>query len=285
MGKNILKRTAGFLLLVTVMLQEPLLSAEETETGIRTAVEISKTSVYLWERVLLRYYIYTSGSDEIKIDDIKNVPVAPALMMEKIDENIGLKTVMINGKKMVRRHICTFECIPEKTGTLETGTGSAVISYDRGSGLSGFSRIRYLMFEKRKIKVLPLPAKGRPHDYSGHVGNFRIKVSGNNRRVNLSEMTVLTISVEGTGNIYGRRRPVLVPGYGFNCIIMEEKTRKFTEGGKVRVRNTYSLNISPLVTGKLDVGYLKLDFFDPEKRRYATVKSERIYLDVTDGKK
>ena len=131
------------------------------------------------------------------------------------------------------------------------------------------------------IEVLPLPEEGRPADFSGAVGQWKLDVTAKPTDVAVGDPITVTIKVSGNGNIDTVPMPKLGPLDGFKTYDPTTKTTKDdlnTTGERVMQQ--------VLIAKSTDVKELpevRLAYFDPEARAYKTAVQSPIKLVVKAG--
>lgn len=136
------------------------------------------------------------------------------------------------------------------------------------------------------LEVRPLPVAGRPADFSGLVGQFRLEATFNRSVLKTGETTTLTVNVRGRGSILGVRPPVVEFGDGVKVYpdkpeIVEEVDRQDGIVGRAAFR--YAL--VPTRAGELKSPPVRLVYFDPQKDSYETLTADPGLLSVRQGEK
>ena len=138
-----------------------------------------------------------------------------------------------------------------------------------------------LVSPETALTVLPLPAEGKPDNFSGAIGRFTLEVKAQPTDVGPGDPITLTMTVQGTGN-FDRVEPPAFNGNG------EWKsytpTTRFTPGGAPgqgsKVFEQAIIAKDPATTA---IPPLTFSFFDPETRQYQTLHSAAIPLRVSKG--
>ena len=60
-----------------------------------------------------------------------------------------------------------------------------------------------------KVNVKPLPVEGRPDDFTGTIGSFRIRAVADKSEIEVNQAVTVTVSITGTGNIKSVGEPAL----------------------------------------------------------------------------
>jgi len=122
------------------------------------------------------------------------------------------------------------------------------------------------------LKVLPLPAEGRPPEFTGAVGRFSVSAHAHPREVRLGESFKLVLLIEGNGNLASFTPPQLNQLEG--CHVLGQVD------DKGRTRRTVTYDIAPLTAALREVPPIQFAFFDPGVPGYRTVETARLPLDV-----
>jgi len=135
-----------------------------------------------------------------------------------------------------------------------------------------------------KIKVLPLPETGRPADFSGAVGSFKIDITGSNvTRIETNEQYKFTLTVSGNGHPdYIPKPEIELPDSIELFTESAEKDLKPSGGTAVGTR-TFKMIIVPHEAGEFTLPPFSFSYFDIETGTYRTAKSQRIRLFVLQG--
>ncbi|UCD18294.1 MAG: protein BatD [Candidatus Zixiibacteriota bacterium] len=133
------------------------------------------------------------------------------------------------------------------------------------------------------ITVRPLPNENKPSDFSGTVGDFTIKSSVDKRSVDVNQPVTVTYKISGTGNIKTIAEPDIGELDNFRVYrsSSSEKISKINEiiGGTKIFEEVYI----PKRAGKLTIPGVSLNFFNPITRKYRTLQTKSIVLNVTAG--
>ncbi|MCP3954598.1 MAG: protein BatD [Desulfobacterales bacterium] len=131
-----------------------------------------------------------------------------------------------------------------------------------------------------RLNVRPLPVADRPADFSGLVGRFTIDSRLEPASVNVGESATLTVFVSGRGNV--KRIPDLAlektPGlkhYKDQPVLTARQEADGWQGSK-----TMKWALVPEESGDHVLPSFALSFFDPEARRYQTIRTPRRTLSV-----
>ncbi|MFH1502627.1 MAG: BatD family protein [Candidatus Eisenbacteria bacterium] len=132
------------------------------------------------------------------------------------------------------------------------------------------------------VEILPLPSEGRPDDFDGTVGRYRVTTSLDSRTVSELEPVTLTLKIEGTGNVRTVPEPTLPDLPDFKIYESGSSTQT-TKNGSVGGVKRYEYVLVPQSSGRKTIPEFGLSFFDPAAGSYGRSDSRPITLDVTPG--
>ena len=172
------------------------------------------------------------------------------------------------------------------TGAGTHAVGTLAVSCDipqkrsRRGGLLAFGRSRSLLLqsEELQIEVLPLPAQGRPAEFTGAVGRFQLGVAAQPTQVAAGDPVTLQVIVEGEGNM-AAVQPLQVdaaPGVKIYDPKVEEEER--ITNGVYGGRRLFEYILIPEQGGTLNIPPLRFAYFDPHQGRYEVLKSAPIAI-------
>ena len=125
------------------------------------------------------------------------------------------------------------------------------------------------------LTVLPLPAEGRPPNFSGAVGHFDLESSVDLHRVRVGEPLELSLAVHGEGNFDRVSTRGLPDSDQFKTYSPSVKQQ---DDGK-----TFVQAVVPQKPGATEIPPVGLAFFDPDQGSYVTARSKPIPIEVRPG--
>ncbi|MDR3049662.1 MAG: BatD family protein [Elusimicrobiota bacterium] len=134
---------------------------------------------------------------------------------------------------------------------------------------AGQTQVKDLETKNLKIKVLPLPQEGRPNNFFGAVGEFKIKAFVDKTQVNTNDPVTLTVEVSGDANM----KSVVKLDFAVENSLRKYDTivSKATADSKV-----FSTILIPLTPGEKTIPQIELSFFNPKTKKYETVRTQTI---------
>lgn len=130
------------------------------------------------------------------------------------------------------------------------------------------------------IQVSELPAKGRPAQWAGAVGRFRIRLALDQKEVHAQSATDLLVEVSGKGNFQQLTTPRLTWPQGLEGF--EPRITDQLEKMDVPVSGTRTFRV-PFVArepGQYTLPAVEFSYFNTDSNRYVTVRSNELAIEV-----
>ncbi|HSM35180.1 MAG TPA: BatD family protein [Longimicrobiales bacterium] len=130
------------------------------------------------------------------------------------------------------------------------------------------------------LVVLDLPASGRPDDFQGAVGRYRVAARLQPGATTAGDGVRLEVTVTGSGYVKPLPAPALRPATGLELLSpMEEADIRTTNQG-LEGDKTFSWIVVPERPGTFELPEVRYPYFDPDLRRYAVARSAPLRLEV-----
>jgi hypothetical protein len=194
--------------------------------------------------------------------------------------------------------------IPKKSGqfTIEPGTVAfqALVGYQRQNnpfgndffsnffnnsfGLSkqGVYKQRVIPSNDLKLTIRALPENGRPSDFSGLVGEYRIEAKAEPMSVSVGDPITLTIEISGPEYLEPVDMPPLTNQADFakNFKIPAERANAEISGKK----KLFTQTIRPMNADITQIPPISLSYFDTGSQTYKRVETKAIPLTVSQAR-
>lgn len=158
------------------------------------------------------------------------------------------------------------------------------LSYALRQSASYFSReeAHSLKAESVTVVVRALPAENKPADFSGAVGVLKASVALDAATARVGDPLVLTLKVQGSGNIKLLPRPTLelewatsVPG--------TERLQMDTSGAVVRGAKEFDWILTPTRDGEVATPTIPYSYFNPNTKKYEVAEAAPVTFAVNAG--
>ncbi len=254
----------------------------------------SKSTVYKGEEIIVTYDLYyllkvqTFNTD--KLPDAKNfwVEQFPSNNRPKITREI------VEGKAFNKATLMKVAYFPTNTGKLQIDPMHISCEIQVASKRSNsffddpfFSDSFFGNTEERKIKsnsiditVLPFPEKNQPQNFNGLTGGFAVQSTIDTLKIKQDEAITLKYKISCRGNVSAVKIPS--PDFPENVEVFDPKISKKinNKGNNIRGSLIYEYILIPREPGTLRIPALEFSYFDPERKKYSQVVSEKYTVEV-----
>jgi hypothetical protein len=259
----------------------------------------SDTSQTLFARALIpskQVYLGQTMPVEIAVFSRADVPLRGLGGFNYEADGLGFKfqPKLKSGNQVINGESFNVEVIdgvisPTRTGTLNFGPcvlKAQLMVQRQGSGNSMFDQMMGrvevreapLTVEVVPIEVLALPTEGRPADFAGAIGQWKLDVTAKPTEVAVGDPITLTIKVTGNGNIDTVPIPTMGSLDGFKTYDPTTKTTK-DDLNTTGERSIQQVLIAKSTEVK-ELPEVRLAYFDPGAKAYRTAAQSPIKLVV-----
>ena len=284
--------------------------AQGTADGSRDMFIMSKVSssdVYVGEMVRIDYTLYIKPEIKLSIPSIASEPKFTNFLKERIDiPNNELRTLVQtirNGVKYNTLPLASYWISPTSAGERNIEALTAVVPVevrtkrrnasnffndpffddDLFSTFRNYSE-KTVLSEDIKINVNPLPQEGKPADFAGAVGTFRINSTLDNDSVSVNEAVNFKITVSGTGNLNDINE--LKPDFPADLEVYDPKRTVILEpDNKNTGRVVFEYLLLPRNPGKHKISDISFSYFDIKSKKYRTVSATGRTITATGSDK
>ena len=128
--------------------------------------------------------------------------------------------------------------------------------------------------------VLDLPAEGRPGDFTGAVGQFKVSSELSDSQVTAGDPLTLRMKVSGQGNFDRVRSPMLGDVDHWK-VYPATSTFSPADHSNFRGDKTFEQPVVATDPGRQTLPGLTFSYFDPDQRRYETARTDPVTVDVS----
>ncbi len=232
-------------------------------------------SVWLGEPVVVSWYLYAENrADSFETLMEKDHPGYGKTIHEQ-PRSLNYEEVTYRDRRFQRALIKRSVIYPQQVGRIKLPTLTGRVKF---SGWQS-NLNRNLDSEDSWLDVKPLPA-GKPADFSGAVGKFRISQSFSASKISLGEALICTVTVSGRGN-FGQFIPQPFPkiaGFQISEPGVQDNLKNAIDGTR---RIVYTL--IPKETGDYEIPGAEFSWFDSSTGSYQVFRGQGITLKVKQG--
>lgn len=247
---------------------------------------VPRTSVYEQEALPVSYRIYAAS--RFGIIDAKP-PIYDGFISQSTEDRSVAQLMRedYQGATYQTADIVKEILFPQRAGALQIPSAEITlqipIEVDDDPFL-GQMMERKLRTSPQTITVKPLPEQGKPEDFSGAVGKFKVKASLSSTEFKTNEAVTLTYQIEGVGNLKIAKIPTLSFTRELEAYDPSDATEQKATDNIVQARRSIQYNVIPRHTGKYELPILRFSFFNPTTQTYESVSTEPITISVTQGR-
>jgi hypothetical protein len=157
----------------------------------------------------------------------------------------------------------------------------AALTYSLPLSTSFFSREETYELHTDSVRfvAIDVPASGRPTDYAGAVGSLRATASIESPNARMGDPIVLTVRLDGRGNVKLLPRPTLSVDWA-TVALGEERVRLDTAQTRVQGSKEFDWLLTPRRAGPQTVPAVRYPFFDPDSGAYDVTVTAPLTIDV-----
>ena len=262
------------------------------QQNIHLVAEISKGKPYVGEGIYVEYRLYVSENISVYDTSVTEAPQYNGFWNQEIKVGgFPVKMGKYNGEDY--RYIVLQKAllIPTRTGKLTIDPMKMDIVIGVPTGRADFfgnvitkNVRREFASPKKVIRPKDLPLDGKPDNFTGAVGQFNFDVSLSKGVLKTNESSQINVAVSGKGNLKLFELPEVKTPVELEKYQPErkEKVKITTEGLQGSVADIYT--VVPQYKGKYKIPSIGFSFFNPKTKKYTSINTEDLYVDVTEGK-
>lgn len=132
-----------------------------------------------------------------------------------------------------------------------------------------------------RIKVNPLPAAGKPADFTGAVGTFAIETTVSANQLDRNQEGVLEIKISGRGNFNQLTAPALQWPQGMETFQTQVKDELNAKTSPLSGAKVFRIPFVAAEEGNYLVPASTFSYYDPDSNKYISVKTKPVSIHVT----
>ena len=251
-------------------------------------VEPSTTVARIGQQVTIDYKLYTKV--DIKSYDMGEDPEYNGFFAQNIRKfNYRTMEEEINGETYTSKVFKRVALFPQQAGLLTIDSMNirlGKLEKNKRRSLF-FNDVTYIPYQvdSLNINVIPFPSDSIPPNFSGAVGTYAMKASVNNRNLSTDDAMVITMSIEGNGDLKRIISPTMDLGENFEVYeprILEETT--FEKGGEIYGRKILEYQALPLEPGNYSV-QPRFTYYDTDSLDFIILGVNPLEVKVKKGRK
>lgn len=258
---------------------------------------LPKTTLYVGEALPAELWLYVDKRVQCQLQQVTAKADGFSIVLQKMDR-LQQRDVTKDGREMILA-VIKAAITPVKTGSLTLSPAEinavAVLPQKRprthmGGGFDDFFNDPFfsqafnaqqqvvIRPDPVEMEIKPLPAAGKPLDFSGAIGQFTMEPKAAPLRVKAGDPVTLTVTVKGIGSFDRMNAPAVGDAPGWRSY---PPSGKFTADDAVGIsgEKTFETALIP-ETPQTELPPVTFSYFNPSTEKYETLKSGRIALTV-----
>jgi hypothetical protein len=279
-----------------------LRTGEQVQDKIRknlfVRLELSKRTVYVGEPIVATYKLYTRLNSESRVVKRPSFSGFSVLDMEEPESDLP-RTERLNGRDYNVYLLRLVQLFPLQPGTfeLESMQVDNTVRFIRESatrnqqsfndllrafgeeGLPPGAWVREtvsLSSAPATVTVKPLPVEGQPADFSGAVGQFRLRSVFSADSFVQGQAYRMDITLEGSGNHTMTSAPGVSWSSAWEHFEPDVRDSLRRDRSPVSGSKTYSIPFSPRQSGRHFLPAAHFAYFDPDTGKYVQLHTDSL---------
>lgn len=234
---------------------------------------VSHDEAYLGEKIAVTYELYTRGDIE-GYGFLSNTAIDGVVVKDITSNGYSAESLYIDGNKYTKYTVKQIILDPIKSGAFTIPSFNFqvnVIESGRGGGFFGmFNQItsKYLQTEEHEILVKALPSEGKPDDFSGIVGDFKLTGSYSRDEMDYGDSFILQTEASGNCNLDGFKSIISGRISGLTVYENQKNSAESIENDQYYIEKTFEAILIPEKTGELDIPDISISYFNPITEKY-----------------
>lgn len=179
-------------------------------------------------------------------------------------------------------HVFQRALFPVAPGPLRIPSPQLTYSLPQSSSYFSREESYVVRAESASVVVRPLPEEGRPADFTGAVGVLTLSTRVDASEARVGDPFVLTMRVDGVGNVKLLPRPALELSWA-SVVPGSERVRVDSTGARVRGVKEFDYLVTPMRSGPVLLPVLRYAYFDPYRAEYAWAESPAADISIAAG--
>ncbi len=270
-----------------------------SDTDLFCVAEYNKKKVYEGEQLVTTIKLYhkgnVSGIDNVKFPEYNGF-IAQEVNIKDEERNAGIETY--NGARYYVYILKKAILFPQRANNIDIENGKITVvaqvqkrSSNRRRSIfdmddffgTTYNVKKELTIKGTKIEVMPLPSQGKPDNFNGTVGSYRIETSINSTEVKANDAINLKVKISGTGNIKYVKEPEIKFPNDFEIYDPKVNSKVSTSGNIVSGTKEIEYLAIPRYAGVYEIPAADFSFFDPKTKRYVSLKTQAYTINVAKG--
>lgn len=243
--------------------------------------KVSKSNPYVNEQVGLSVKLYVKDLSYLnRKQNFRqgNLDGLSPKIVKSSPENI--KQEIVAGKQYFSEEIARYYVFPQKAGKIEIDPFSVDVVLPTTYGAEPVE----IRSNAVTINARDLPTEGRPKNFSGAVGQFKMNTTVDKKELSTNESVNYDVEILGTGNFNAINLPEIKAPENLEKFSPKKRDAYKTYDTGMKGKVAEETVLVPNEAGSYTISPVEFSYFDPVKEKYVTLKSDSINLKVDQAK-
>lgn len=254
---------------------------QPSEQQLFVRYRVDKSEAFIGEQIILDLELFAGPRGRFSLEQVGSPPEFDGFWRETLEQPSELKgrTQRVAGQRYTAYRVWRVALFGLKAGELTIDPTSLTFSQGRSIFNTG-KRVRRRSVPI-KLTIKPLPTIGRPPDFSNNnIGEYRLSASVDHHRVPAGKAVLLTVRMQGRGNIKSVRLPKIGQIDGFRVFSPTIKDQPQSTLAGLRGEKRAEILLMPTRGGRLEIPSFSLPIFDPIRGEYRRLTTRTIRVAV-----
>ena len=265
----------------------PLRDRTPRRRDVITLAEVDRKTAFVGEQINLTYKILTQVP--ITQVEIKESPTLKGFWTEDVElpKNPTPQIRSIEDKAYTEYIIKKQALFATTAGPVQIPATTFALVVRTSTGVFFSLGTQETVFRKTEpltLQITPLPSAGKPEDFNGAVGNFRLETSVDKSKAEVGEGINLKVVLSGSGNFRTITDFPLPELPGFKIYSSKSNDNVAIRNGVLQGSKTWEYVVIPQSPGKELLPAMKFAYFSPEARQFREAQAAGLEVAVLKGK-
>jgi hypothetical protein len=253
---------------------------DDDDTGLTTVLRLDVTpdTVYVGEQVLLNAEVTFAEASRFRQSRPASFepPVPSGFWVQDLPDPVSVSLRVSEGRT-VETQSYRRAYFPLSAG--DAWFPPAHLHYELRRGFLQPPERRRVSSDSVRVVVRPLPQPA-PSSFNGAVGTFTLDATLAPARVGVGEGAVLTVEVDGRGNVRALPEPRIAAVDGLELYAPSQESNMDVQEHVVGGRKRFRWMVVPERPGTYAIPSVEYAYFDPELQTYVTLVSPPLELEA-----
>jgi hypothetical protein len=265
----------------------PLRDRTPRRRDVITVAEVDKKTAFVGEQINLTYKILTQVP--ITQVEIKESAMLKGFWTEEVElpKNPTPQIRSIESKPYTEYLIKKQALFATTPGIVQIPATTFALAVRTSTGVFLSLGTQETVFRKTEpltLQINPLPSTGKPDDFSGAVGNFKLETSVDKSKAEVGEAINLKVTLSGSGNFRTITDFPLPELLGFKIYSSKSNDSVAIRNDVLQGAKSWEYVVIPQVPGKELLPAMKFAYFSPEAKQYREAQAAGLEVAVLKGK-